>query len=83
MAKSPQKPTKVKATSKNVDKAHEAIYSANQEVIDKVLRLCTGHLKKFEGKDVALEAIRRLKDYYLKHGTSGPGTFGRKARGLM
>ena len=82
MAKSPRKPTKAKSTSKSVDKAHEAIYAANQVIIDTVLERCTKHLKQLE-IEVAREAIRRLEAYYLLNGTSGPGTFGRKARGLI
>ena len=82
MAKSPQKPTKVKATSRKVDKAHEAIYVANQAVIDTALDRCTKHLKQLE-IEVARETIRRVEAYYLQHGTSGPGNIGRKFRPLI
>jgi hypothetical protein len=82
MAKSPQKPTKAKSTSKTVDKAHDAIYTANQAAIDTALDQCVRHLKKLE-IEVARETIRRLEAHYLKHGTSGPGNFGRKPRPLI
>lgn len=82
MAKSPQKPTKAKSASKKVDKAHEAIYAANQTTIDTALERCTKHLKQLE-IEVARETIRRLEAYYLQHGTNGPGNIGRKFRPLI
>ena len=55
-----------------VDPRHEAIYREHKEDIDRELRLCTGHLKQLKGDEVAVEAVRRLKRYYYKHGAETP-----------
>ncbi len=79
------KPAKTKAAKKpaararkiGVDPQSEETYRKNQAAIDKVLELCNGHLKQLGEPELALEVIRRLKDYYLKHGIK-PGAGGMK-----
>lgn len=56
------------ARKAGVDPQSEETYRENKEAIDKVLELCTGHLKQIGKPELAMEVIRRLRDYYLKHG---------------
>jgi hypothetical protein len=83
-AKSDAKPAMKKVAKKPAAGAREAgvapqseeTYRKSKAAIDKVLELCTGHLKQIGEPELALEVIRRLKDYYLKHGVGTPKSGG-------
>jgi hypothetical protein len=72
MAKKDAQPAKAKPATKarhaGADPQSEDTYRKNKQAIDKVLGLCTGHLKQLGKPELALEAIRRLRSYYLEHG---------------
>lgn len=65
------------ARKTGVDPQSVETYRTDQAAIDKVRELCTGHLKQLGEPELALEVIRRLKDYYLKQGIK-PGAGGMK-----
>jgi hypothetical protein len=57
---------KLTPEQQRLQKERDALYRKNKPAIDRELENCTGHLRKLD-IPVALEAIQRLKDYYLKH----------------
>jgi hypothetical protein len=59
-----------------VDPQSEENYRKNKKAIDKALELCTGHLRQLRKPELALEVIRRPKNYYLTHGISIPTSGG-------
>ncbi|HXD88486.1 MAG TPA: hypothetical protein VN641_18495 [Urbifossiella sp.] len=48
-------------------KEQDELYEKHKREIDLELKRCTGHLRKLDSQ-VAQEAIRRLKMYYLSYG---------------